>query len=142
MLIPDVNILVYAVRRDAAAHERYLDWLEDAISGVEPVGLVAPVVVGLLRVVTNPRIFVSPSLSAQTLEFVEALLEAPACLVPHPSNRSMTTFLDLCRRTGAKGDLVPDAWLAATAIDLDATLVTADRGFARFPGLRWRHPLD
>ena len=142
MLIPDVNILVYAVRRDAAAHERYLDWLEDAISGVEPVGLVAPVVAGLLRVVTDPRIFVSPSMPAQTLQFVEAMLDAPACVAPRPSDRHVTTFLDLCRRTGAKGDLIPDAWLAATAIDLDATLVTADRGFARFAALRWRHPLD
>lgn len=142
MLIPDVNILVHALRRDAPRHPQYLDWLKGALGGPEPVALVAPVVAGLLRIATNPRIFVSPTEPEQALAFVEAALDAPACVVPPPSGRHMATFLDICRRSGAKGDLVPDAWLAATAIDLDATLVTVDRGFARFAGLRWRHPLD
>jgi hypothetical protein len=142
MLIPDINVLVCALRRDAARHERYLDWLQGALGGAEPVGLVAPVVAGLLRVVTNPRIFASPTEPEQALEFVDAALGAPACVVPPPSGRHMATFLSLCRTSGARGDLIPDAWLAATAIDLDATLVTADRGFARFLELRWRHPLD
>jgi hypothetical protein len=141
MLIPDVNVLVYAVQHDASAHERYLRWFEDSLAGPEPVGLVALVVAGFLRIVTNPRIFASPIPPGQALTFVEAALGAPACVVPAPSVRHMATFLDVCRAADAKGDLIPDAWLAATAIDLDATLVTADRGFARFPGLRWRHPL-
>jgi len=140
--MPDVNVLVYAMRRDSPQHQRCLAWLEDALSGVEPVALVAPVVAGFLRIVTNPRIYAFPTDAEQALEFIEAVLEAPAAVVPPPSKRHMAAFLNLCRRAGVKGDLVPDAWLAATAIDLDATLVTAERGFARFPGLRWRHALD
>jgi hypothetical protein len=97
---------------------------------------------GFLRVVTNPRVFAQPTSIEDALVFVEAVLDAPASVVPSPSARQSGIFFEVCRKVGAKGNVVPDAWLAATAIDLDATLVTADRGFARFPGLRWRHPLD
>ena len=142
MLIPDINVLVYARREDSVDHARYLDWLERALSGVEPVGLVTPVMAGFLRVVTNPRVFAQPTSIEDALVFVEAVLDTPASVVPSPSARQSGIFFEVCRKVGAKGNVVPDAWLAATAIDLDATLVTADRGFARFAGLRWRHPLD
>lgn len=141
MILPDVNVLVYAARRDDPDAERYRAWLESALSGVEPVAICAPVVAGFLRVTTNPRIFERPSTLPDALGFVEALLASPAAVVPGVSERVLAILTRLCRTTGAKGNLVADAYLAAVAIDLDAELITADRGFARFPNLRWRHPL-
>ena len=95
---------------------------------------------GFLRVVTNPRIFTQPSSLDDALRFVEVVLTAPAAVVPALSERLVGTLSEVCRRAGATADRVPDAYLAAIALDLDAELVTADRGFARFAGLRWRHP--
>ena len=69
------------------------------------------------------------------------LLDAPAATAPGLSERLVGILADVCRRSGAKAEHVSDAYLAAIAIDLDAELVTADRGFARYAGLRWRHPL-
>ena len=142
MLIPDINVLVYAARVQAPAHDRFLAWLDGALRETEPVALVAPVAAGVMRILTNPRVFAQPQQVDEAAGFLEAIMKSAACVTPAPSSRHLPLFLDLCRRSGAKGDLAPDAWLAATAIDLGATLVTADRGFARFPGLRWRHPLD
>jgi uncharacterized protein len=142
VLIPDVNVMVQALRRDANDHEICLAWLDEALAGPKPVGIVESVIAGTVRVVTNPRIFAEPTAPRDAVTFVRAVLESPNSVAPPPSGRLIVKFLELCERVEAKGNIVPDAWLAATAIDLDATLVTADRGFARFPGLRWRHPLD
>jgi toxin-antitoxin system PIN domain toxin len=95
----------------------------------------------ILRVVTNARIFARPSSLEVALAFVDAVLDAPAAVVPALSERLVPTLAEVCRAAGATADRVPDAYLAALALDLDAELITADRGFARFEGLRWRHPL-
>lgn len=142
MILPDVNVLVYAARDDAPANARYREWLEDALAGPEPVALVPPVLAGFLRIVTNPRIFTQPSSLDDALRFADAVLAGPAATVPALSERLAGLLMDVCRRAGVTADRVPDAYLAAIALDLDAELVTADRGFARFAGLRWRHPLD
>lgn len=142
MILPDVNVLVYAARADVPTCERYRAWLEGALAGPEPVALVTPVLAGFLRVVTNPRIFNHPSSLDDALAFTGAVLSAPAAVVPALSQRLAGLLTEVCRRAGATGDHVPDAYLAAIALDLDAELVTADRGFARYEGLRWRHPLD
>ena len=142
MILPDINVLAYAARDDVADASRYREWLEAALAGPEPVALVAPVLAGFLRVVTNPRIFARPSTLDDSLRFIEALLAAPAATVPALSERLAGLLVDVCRDAGATADHVPDAYLAAIALDLDAELFTADRGFARFAGLRWRHPLQ
>jgi toxin-antitoxin system PIN domain toxin len=142
VILPDVNVLVYATRDDRQDAARFRAWLQDVLDGPEPVALVAPVLAGFLRVVTNQRIHARPSSLDDALGFVETMLGAPAAFVPALSERLPAILTDLCRRADARGDRVPDAYLAAIALDLDAELLTADRGFARFPGLRWRHPFD
>lgn len=138
----DVNILVHAHRPEANEHERYLDWLEVARRGAEPLGLADVVMNGFLRVVTHPKVFREPTPIAEALRFIDALRQAPVSIAAAPGERHWSIFADLCHRTQATGNRIPDAFLAALAIEQGATWVTADRGFARFPGLRWEHPLD
>lgn len=141
MILPDVNVLVYAAREDSPDAARYRSWLQAALAGPEPVAVVSPVVAGFIRLVTNPRIFGAPSTLDGALGFVDALLAAPATVQPALSERLGGLLGEVCRTAGATADRVPDAYLAAIALDLDAELVTTDRGFARYSGLRWRHPL-
>jgi len=138
----DVNILVNAHRQEASHHERYRDWLDDARHADEPLGLIPVVSSGFLRIVTHPRIFKEPTPLAQALAFIETLRESPSTIPVIPGERHWDLFTGLCARVGATGNIVPDAFLAALAIEQSATWITADRGFARFPGLRWQHPLD
>ena len=141
MIIPDVNVLIYAYRDDQPQHERHREWLMGVLTGDEPVALPGPVLAGFLRVATNPRVFATPAPPAEAVRYVEALRSAPAAVTPRLAESHIDTFVRLCVQVNAKGNLVPDAYLAAIAITLDARLVTTDRDFARFPGLRWGHPL-
>ena len=96
---------------------------------------------GFVRVVTNPRVFAAATPPAEAAYFVAALRAAPGVITPRLADAHVSTFLRLCVEVDAKGNLAADAYLAAIALELDALLVTTDRDFARFPGLRWRHPL-
>lgn len=138
----DVNVLVYAHRPEAPSHEGFRAWLDAARTDHEPLGLCDPVLTGFLRVVTHPRVFREPTPAAVAFAFVDALTASPAAVRIAPGERHWQLFAELCRRTEAVGNAVPDAYLAALAIEQGGDWVTADRGFARFPGLRWRHPLD
>jgi uncharacterized protein len=138
----DVNVLVYAHRSEAAEHTRYRAWLEEARVSHELLGVSDLVLSGFLRVVTHPRVFREPTPLATALEFADALRLSPAVQSLLPGDRHWAIFKDLCRRVQAVGNVVPDAFLAALAIEQGATWVTADRTFGRFPGLRWQHPLD
>ncbi len=138
----DVNVLVFAHRPEAPGHARFRRWLDDARQGQEPLGLSDVVVSGFLRVVTHPRVFREPTPLPAALEFARGLRESPSVLRIAPGERHWDIFVDLCRRVDATGNLIPDAFMAALAIEQGATWVTADRGFARFPGLRWLNPLD
>jgi toxin-antitoxin system PIN domain toxin len=142
MLLPDVNVLVYAHRHDAPDHEYYQAWLEQLINGDEAYGLADLVLSGFVRVVTHARVFSPASPLDRALAFAVVLRERPNCVPVAPGPRHWDLFVALCRRAGAKGNLVPDAYLAALAIESGSEWITTDRGFARFPGLRWRHPLD
>ncbi|HEY4376639.1 MAG TPA: TA system VapC family ribonuclease toxin, partial [Acidimicrobiales bacterium] len=97
---------------------------------------------GFLRIVTHPRIFREPTPLPVALDFIEVLLDSPAAVLVDAGERHWPIFTDLCRRLGATGNAVPDAFLAATAIEQSATWMSADRGFAGYPGLRWQHPLE
>lgn len=142
MLCVDVNVLVYAHRPESPNHDDYRQWVETARGGVEPLGVPAAVMSGFLRVVTHPRVFKEPTPLELALEFVEAVRRSPAAVPVLPGERHWEIFTDLCRRLEARGNLVPDAFLAAIAIEQGATWVSSDRSFAGFPGLRWVHPLD
>jgi toxin-antitoxin system PIN domain toxin len=142
MLLPDVNVLVYAHRRDAPDHARYLAWLESEVNSDQAYGLADLVLSGFIRVVTHPRVFNPVSSLDDALAFVNVLRARDNCVPVLPGPRHWDLFCTLCRRAGAKGNVVPDAYLAALAIESGSEWVTTDRGFARFPGLRWRHPLN
>ncbi len=141
MLLIDVNVLVYAHREDAAEHEAYFRWLRTVVEGDEAYGLSDLVLSGLLRIVTHPKVFGRPSTIGEALAFANALRDQPNCVVVSPGTRHWDIFSELCKASGAKGNLVPDAYLAALAIESGSEWITTDRDYSRFPGLRWRHPL-
>jgi toxin-antitoxin system PIN domain toxin len=141
MLLLDVNVLVYAYKEAAPQHELFRAWLEELVNGDEPFALSDQVSSGFLRIVTHPRVFSPPSLVADALEFVDILRTQPGCIVQNPGARHWGIFSDLCRVARARGNLIPDAYLAALAIETGSELVTTDGDFARFPGVRWRRPL-
>ena len=96
---------------------------------------------GFVRVVTHPRIFTPPAPIERAFEFADALLAQPAAVLVSPGGRHWETYRRLCVSVGAKGNLAADAFIAALAIESGCELITTDRDFARFPGLRWRLPL-
>jgi toxin-antitoxin system PIN domain toxin len=141
MILCDVNVLVYAYRTESPEHARYAAWLAATVASDEAFGLSELVLSGFLRVVTHPRVFARPAPIDHALEFAAALRDQPNALRMDPGDRHWGIFERLCRSAGTKGNLVPDAYLAALAVEHGAELITTDRDFARFPGVRWRHPL-
>jgi uncharacterized protein len=142
MVLTDVNVLVYAYREDAPGHPEYRDWLQSMVSSDQAYGTADVVLSGFLRVVTHPRVFTPPSPVEHALGFVDLLRGQPNRVPVSPGPRHWGIFSRLCREAGVKGNLVPDAYLAALAIESGSEWVTTDRDYARFHGLRWRHPLD
>lgn len=140
MILPDVNVLVYAYREDAPRHDRYRAWLEGVLNAREAYGLSDLVLAGFLRVVTHPRVFSPPSPTGHALEFADALRGHPNCVHVAAGERHWDIFAGLCREARAKGNLIPDAYLAALAIESGSEWMTTDRDYSRFPGLRWRDP--
>ena len=141
MLLTDVNILVYAHRRDAAGHLRYRAWLDDMLTAEAAFGVSELVLSGFLRIVTHPRVFKQPTPIDVALHFADGLRNHPNAVALAPGGRHWNIFTRLCRDAGAKGNLIPDAYLAALAIESGSEWITADRDYARFTGLRWKHPL-
>ncbi|RCW45063.1 hypothetical protein DFQ14_10324 [Halopolyspora algeriensis] len=142
MIACDVNVLLNAQNVALPDQPAYSRWLEDALNGPTPVGIPSMVFSGYLRIVTNPKAFSRTLSPEHALEIVATLRTAPAFVPVEPGRRHWEIFTELCRKADAKGNLVPDAYLAAIAIEHGCEWITADRGFARYPGLRWRHPLD
>ena len=140
MILPDVNVLVYAYREDAPKHDRYRRWLEGVVDGPEAFGLSALVLAGFLRIVTHPRVFSPPSPIGHALQFAEALRTHSNCVHVDPGQRHWEIFARLCHEARPKGNLVPDAYFAALAIESGSEWLTTDRDYSRFPGLRWRDP--
>ncbi len=141
MLLPDVNVLVYAHRQDGPEYPLYRPWLEELVSADAAFGMADIVLSGFLRIVTNPRVFARPTPVNLAVSFAEELRALPNCVTVAPGPRHWSIFSRLCLEAGAKGNLVADAYLAALAIESGSEWITSDRGFSRFPGLRWRHPL-
>ena len=141
VILTDVNVLVYAHREDAQNHHAYLDWLESVINSDQSYGMADIVLSGFLRVVTHPRVFDPPSSMGLALEFVEEIRSQPNCVIIQPGPRHWVIFNNLCMEANVKGNIVPDAYLAAMAIESGSEWITTDRDYSRFPGLKWRHPL-
>jgi toxin-antitoxin system PIN domain toxin len=141
MLIADLNLLLYATNADAPQHERARRWWESAVTGDENVGLAWIVILGFVRIATNPRIMSVPLTLAQALAIVGGWLAQPGIRVVEPTDRHWRILEELLAETGAAGNLTSDAHLAALAIEHGATLCSADRDFARFERLRWHNPL-
>lgn len=142
MLLCDVNVLVYAHRADAADHSRYREWLEGVLAREPAFGISDLVLSGFVRVVTHPRVFQDPSSLDTALAFAAALREHPHAIPVAPGRQHWEIFSRLCRAVAAKGNLIADAYFAAMAIESGTEWITTDRDFARFPGLRYRHPFD
>lgn len=143
MILPDVNVLVYAFRREADRHERYAAWLAGLVAGGDEIALHDQGLIGFVRIVTNPRIVPDPAPISLALEFVRRIRTARrARWLPagHAAWERLTELTD--RDRGVTGNLVPDAHLAAVALAHGCRIATADRGFARFPGLDWFDPAD
>lgn len=140
MILPDVNVLVYAYREDAEAHESFRDWLDEAINTEHAYGMSDLVLSGFIRVVTHPKAFREPTKPSEAFAFAERVRSQPQCVAIRPGPRHWDIFTRLCRECGAKGNLVPDAFLAALAIEHGCEWITTDRDYARFAGLKWRHP--
>lgn len=141
MVLPDVNVLVYAHREDAANHIACREWLEGVVNGDEAYAVSDLVLSGFVRVVTHPKVFKRPSSIADAFVFAEQVRNQPNCVRVEPGPRHWELFMRLCLGTGVKGNLVPDAYLAAIAIEAGCEWISADHDFSRFKGLRWRHPL-
>lgn len=141
MILPDVNVLVYAHREDARDHRRYRDWLVELLESPRAYGLSDLVLSGFLRVVTHPRVFREPSSLDAAMAFVSEVRERPSRVEVAPGPRHWDIFRELVRRGDARGNLIPDAHHAALAIESGCEWITTDRDYARFPGLDWRHPL-
>ena len=143
MLLPDVNVLVYAhVEGSTPDHAKYADWVFRLATGAEPFALSVLVLSGFIRIVTNPRIFSAPSTLDQSFDFVSSLVARPNARIVSPGPDHLDLFERLCRESGATGKLVADAQHAAIAIEYGCTIVSTDSDFSRFTGLRWQHPLS
>lgn len=141
MLIADVNVLLSAHRVDAANHAVLNEWLATQLTDAEPFGVSELVLSAVMRIATNHRIYDPPATLDEVLAFCTTVRSAPSSTVVSPGRRHWSIFTDMCRKTQARANAIPDAYLAALAIEHGARFVTSDRGFARFPGLRLVDPL-
>lgn len=140
MVVVDANVLLYAVDEASPHHEQSLSWLDDALSGTEGVGLAWIALLAFIRIATSALIFQTPLDTDSATEQLETWLGAPAAVVVQPTPRHATILRGLLRDTGTAGNLTTDAHLAALAIEHRADIVSYDRDFARFPGVRHRLP--
>ena len=137
----DVNVLVYAHRADLPEHADYRLLLERLANDDEPLGVPDVVLSGFARVMTSRRVFAEPTTTRQVWEVVDALLAAPAVMRLRAGERHWLLFRQLVDDVDARCNDVADAYLAAFSLENNATWLSADRGFARFHRVRWRHPL-
>lgn len=139
-MLPDVNVLVNAFRRDAPEHDRCRRWLEAVVNGEARFGMSPQVMAAVIRVTTHPRVFKQPSALDEVLGFADVLLNHPSAVMIQPGDTHWSVFTRLCRQAAAAGNLVPDAWFAALAIESGCEWITLDRDYSRFEGLKWRTP--
>ena len=141
MILVDANILVYAHIKTVSRHKAARAWLDDQLNGVSPVALPWGSLLAFLRVATSPRVYTHPVPMPLAVRQVKEWLACDMVWVPQPSERHAEILGELLAHPGMHSNLVPDAHLAALAIEHGLMLYSNDRDFARFPGLRWEDPL-
>lgn len=140
MILPDVNVLVYAHDADSVPHEKAREWWDSCLAGSEGVGLAWSVILGFIRITTNRRIFVRPLPVRDVLSRVEAWLSLPHVHIAQPSDRHFERLRLELERLGTAGNLTTDAHLAVLAMERGYVLYSTDADFGRFPELRWVNP--
>lgn len=141
MIIPDINLLIYAHDAEAPHHTAARAWWEDSVNGREPIGLPCVVITGFIRLMTHPKVMRAPASPQQACAVIDDWLAQPRVRVLDPGPRYFAVFSGLLAQIGVAAGLTTDAHLAALAIEHAATLCSNDRDFARFAGLTWRNPL-
>lgn len=142
MILVDANLLVYAHVSNFPQHEAAQAWLDGCLNGTSAVGLPWESVLAFLRLTTNPRVFKQPETIERAWAQVSEWLALPNVWMPQPLENHAGILGELLHATGASANLIPDAHLAALAIGHGLTMCSTDRDFGRFPGLKWRNPLD
>jgi toxin-antitoxin system PIN domain toxin len=137
----DANLLIYAVDRRAALHGPAAGWLTEVLNGRRRVGIPWQSITAFVRIVTHPRVTTTPLSGAEAWRFVESWLDTDVAWVPPATERTARILGELVRAEPVTANLVPDAALAALAIEHGLVVMTTDTDFARFPGLRWENPL-
>ena len=141
MILPDINLLVYAYDPRSRHHAQARHWWEDQLNGSQMIGLAWVGVLGFIRILTNRRMYENPYTPSEILDIVRSWLEQPQVKIVHPSDQHFTLLANLIEQIGTAGNLTTDAHLAALAIERGLILQTTDADFARFPGLKWNNPL-
>ena len=141
MIIPDVNVLLYAYDAESPSHEKAAAWWQGCLSGSEPVGLPRVVLFGFVRVATSPRAFRQPMTPSEAAGHVRSWTRQPVAQVLESGADHVEQVLDLLETLGTAGNLVTDAQIAAIAIEHNAVVHTADADFVRFRGVRWFNPI-
>jgi uncharacterized protein len=142
MLLIDANVLINAYREGAPDHPAYYAWLDGLLRTNTPFAIADITAAAFVRILTNPRIFQPPEPIDNALSNIDDIRSRSECVYLQPGDRHWAIFSNLCRTANASGNLITDAWLAAMAIENDCELISVDRDFAKFPGLRWRRPFD
>ncbi len=142
MIVVDANLLIYSYDVSSADHKKSVAWLESVFSGAEAVGLPWPCICAFVRVVTNRRLRGMRVAADIALSAVEEWMQSPAVQILVPGERHWSVFRRLVVEGQATGALISDAEIAAITVEYGGVLHTADRDFARFPGLRWVNPLS
>jgi toxin-antitoxin system PIN domain toxin len=142
MILPDVNVLIYAFRRDSARHAEYRAWLQAVVAGPNAYGVSPQVLAGVVRICTHPKIYRQTSPLAEALAYCRALLEPAHSTLIQPGDRHWSIFTDLCESSDVSGNLVQDAWFAALAIEHGCQWISTDADYRRFRGLQWHRPFE
>jgi toxin-antitoxin system PIN domain toxin len=141
MILPDVNVLIYAFRRDVPEHSLCKPWLDRVVVGDARFAVSKLALAALVRVTTSRKLQPSSVSQDEAFKFCDYLLAQPHCQVVEPGERHWDIFRRLCIEADIRGPMVTDAWFAALAIEWGCEWITLDRDYARFPGLKWSVPV-
>ena len=141
MILPDINLLIYAYNVRAPQHREALVWWNRCLEGHEGVALAWVVIQGFVRITTHPKVFEHPMTVGEAVGRVEEWLSRPHVQVLHPASTHFQTWSSLLKNLGSAGSLTTDAHLAALAMERALVLYSNDADFSRFPGLKWKNPL-
>jgi len=141
VILVDANLLIYAHVESFSQHKSALAWLDRQLNGSTRVGIPWDSLLAFLRLVTNARVFERPESVSNAWKQVRAWLSCDVVWIPQPTERHAELLEDLLAQPGVQGNLVPDAHMAALAVEHGLTLCSTDGDFARFPSLRWQNPI-